>query len=216
MRESDRIYMGQTQLHNVWVDSKVSEITFNLDWNGSDIDLALQTPNGVNIVPDIVKDNNNIEYIEGDTYKYYTIHDPNPGDWRMGITAVDVPIEGENYFALAAINSDLKLCLSLNETQFAQNSEIKITAEVLNKTSLISGAFVTAKIERPDESVDYILLYDDGMHGDEGLNDGIYGNIYTNTSLQGIYEITVSAIGEIIGEHYERSAFRSILVGSII
>lgn len=215
-KESNKIYRDETHSHDIWVDSTISEITFNINWVGSNLDLILYAPSGEKIDPNVAENSSNIKYCQGDTYKYYNFENPEPGNWTMEITAIDVPPEGEDYLALAGITTNLTFSVSLNGTEFAQNDVIVITAELMEGSIPIIGALVMAEIERPDVSVDYILLYDDGMHRDEEPNDGIYANIYMDTALRGFYDITVSATGELSGEHYERTAFLSSLVSSII
>ncbi len=60
-----------------------------------------------------------------------------------------------------------------------------------------SGIFsVTAYIEHPDETINATLvLYDDGLHGDGNLNDGIYGNIWDSNDVDlGTYFVDILAL----------------------
>jgi hypothetical protein len=61
--------------------------------------------------------------------------------------------------------------------------------------------------------IDTIVLYDDGLHGDNEPNDGRYANEYTNTNSWGNYFITVTAFGSANGVEFQRQALAWTVVG---
>lgn len=52
---------------------------------------------------------------------------------------------------------------------------------------------IQAEITLPDDSVDVVELLDDGAHGDGDPGDGVFGVVYTNTTLGGRYRVEARA-----------------------
>jgi len=213
---TNTIHQSETVPHIVSLDSTVSTGTFNVSWEGSDLDLVLYKPDGTKIDSNSALADPNIKYAERNTYEYYTISDPNPGDWVMEVSGVDVPPDGETYTVRVEADTNLILSAFIDKPEYVLNEQINVRAQLANDQNSVADAFVVAKVRHPDGSVDNLTLYDDGTHGDEEPNDGFHTNAYNNTSLRGSYEITVSAIGEITGEQYERASSLTVMVGSII
>ena len=71
----------------------------------------------------------------------------------------------------------------------------------LTDVSPITGASVFATVVSPDNITRYLLLYDDGLHGDGAANDGLYANTFYQTGVAGSesgagsYNVTVTASG---------------------
>jgi len=118
----------------------------------------------------------------------------------------------EDYIIMTFLDTNITLSLSLQKYQYDPNEPINITANLTYGSEAITNASVTAKIQKPDSLTEYLKLYDDGLHGDNQTNDEIYANTYTNTSLWGTYDITVTASGEINEEEFEREAFTTVWV----
>jgi len=210
LQVTDVIQPSQVASRVVPIDSTTSEATFNLSWQGSDLDLVLYTPDGTKIDPTTALDDPDVNYVEGDTYEYYTVQNPAPGNWIMEIIAVDVPPEGEEYTTVVEMETNLTLSLLTDKNVYNLNEWVNLLANLMNNDIPVIGASVTAEIERPDGSVDNIILYDDGAHNDIEANDGNYANVYTNITISGNYDISALATGRINGEQFERSAFTSI------
>jgi peptidoglycan/xylan/chitin deacetylase (PgdA/CDA1 family) len=215
--DTNTIHQSEIVTHTVSLDSTVSTATFNISWGGSDLDLVLYKPDGTKIDPNSALADPNIKYAERDTYEYYTVSDPNPGNWIMEVSGLNVPPEGEKYTIRVEADTNLALFAFIDKPAYGLNEQIYITAELVNDENSVTGALVTAKVQRPDGSIDgNLILYDDGTHGDKDPNDGFYANAYNNTSLRGSYEITVSAIGDLTGDQYERASSLTVMVGSVI
>ncbi len=80
------------------------------------------------------------------------------------------------------IGSRIPILVSLTDTTAIKNAKVYM--------NVIPPGFKTHGIEFQ------IPLYDDGNHGDSLPNDGIYGNIYTPTSVEGSYQFMINATGE--------------------
>jgi len=197
------------------VDSTVSKAAFHLSWPGSDLDLTLTSPTGIVIDPAYADSDPNITYVEEDTAEYYIVENPEPGQWQMHITAIDVPLEGEKYTATAYLTTNLVLILSSDKETYDPNEPVNLTAELLYDSNSYSDANVTATIVRPDGN-EVITLFDDGLHNDANSNDGIYANTFANTAIEGQYDITATASGRNpFGEPFIRETSKTILVKNL-
>jgi len=213
---TNTIHQSETVTHTVSLDSTVSISTFNVSWEGSDLDLVLYKPDGTKIDSNSALVDPNIKYAERDMYEYYTVSDPNPGEWVMEVSGVNVPPEGEKYTIRVEADTNLILSAFTDKPEYGLTEQVNIKAQLANDGNSVTGALVMAKVQSPDGSIDNFTLYDDGTHGDQEPNDGFYTNAYNNTSVRGSYEIALSAIGEITGEQYERASSLTAMVGSII
>lgn len=80
----------------------------------------------------------------------------------------------------------------------------------------VKGCTVTVKAVRPDGTETMHTLLDDGVHGDDGNNDGTYGLAYIHTYQQGTYTFTFTATGiSRDGKPVKREAVRSKYVEGI-
>jgi peptidoglycan/xylan/chitin deacetylase (PgdA/CDA1 family) len=209
------IHPSQTARHTIPLDSTVSAATFNVSWQGSDLDLVLYRPDGTRVDPARALVDSRVKYAERDTYEYYTVSQADAGAWVMVVSSVSVPPEGEKYTITVEGETDLALFAFTDKAEYQLGEWIGIRAELMNAENRMSGASAMARVRRPDASVDDLTLYDDGMHGDENANDGFYANAYGNTSLRGSYEITVTATGSLAIRRYERVSDLTVMVGSI-
>lgn len=210
---SGKIYPGEEKSHEILI-SGTAGADFSLYWIQGDLNLTLTTPNGTLINLSVVESNPNIIHFE-DTeliLEGYTIENPDGGIWRVNITAVNVSDEGENYTVLTFLDTNITLALSLQKYQYDPNEPINITVNLTYGSEAITNVSVTAKIKRPDDTFKNLTLFDDGLHGDDQTNDGIYANAYTNTSSWGTYDITVTASGILNEEQFERETFATVWV----
>ena len=108
-----KIYPDTTDSHLKAIDPTVSEANFVLSWqsNTSNLNLTLYKPDGS------IADDANISHEKNTAlaYEYYTVPNPEPGNWTMNITAIDVPEEGEDYIVMAWLIGNLTLFLSTED-----------------------------------------------------------------------------------------------------
>lgn len=58
-------------------------------------------------------------------------------------------------------------------------------------------------------------LFDDGMHGDGGANDGVYGNYFLDTAVEGAYTFNVSAVGSTVSSgSFTRESSKAAVVSA--
>jgi len=197
---------SEERLHEIPISSATAA-NFILVWSGGDLDLTLITPNGTLI------DSSFAGYYgdENLTIKGYIVANPDVGIWNASVTAVDIS-ENQSYMIMVMLDSNLTLSIPLSKRQYDPGEPINITAVLSFGNEAIVNASVTAKVQRPDGTIENTTLFDDGLHGDNLANDGIYANMYTNSSLLGIYEITVTANGTIDGVQFARESYALVWV----
>jgi len=195
------ILQGQTKKTELPVDTTVAELTVDLTWPGSDLDLTLIAPNGTIIDHDV--NDSNIIYEEGENYESYILNSSQPGNWSINVTAVDVPDGGENYTITIFLDSNLTVDLSTDKEQYELNDTLLLKANLSTETG-IAGASVVAAITLPNATEMNITLYDDGTHNDSVANDGVYINTFNTTSAEGVYFIDIAANGTLEGYPFIR------------
>ena len=189
------------------IDSTVNEASVITTWQGSELDLALISPSGTPILPEVYPV---VEYWKGDNSIWYVIDLPEPGVWTARIDAIDVPAEGESYTFMSFYSSILTLELTTDEGRYSYDvgENTTVVATIAREEVAITGALVQAEVGRPDGLINEFVLYDDGSHGDKLANDGSYTNVYA-VSLPGIYDVVVSADGT-TSEPFERMEFMTL------
>jgi len=206
------IHSSEEKSHNSSITS-TSEVRFVLAWQEGDLNLTLTTPDGTQISSSLTANDTNTTYYSDEnlTIEGYAIKNPEQGIWSVNVTAVNISVE-ENYTIMTFLDTNITLSLSLQKYQYDPNEPVNITANLTYCSEAITNATATAKIQKPDYTTENIILFDDGLHNDNQTDDGIYGNIYTNTNSCGTYDITVTASGEINEEQFERETFTTVWV----
>jgi len=229
------VAQGETSNQSASIDNTVENSTFFLSWAGSDLDLTLRTPSGATIDSAAAAADPNIEYKSEPTYEYYIIQSPEAGQWNASIYGDDTDYPGESYSLSVSGDSDLRIDGSFYEESPEVYQPINLLVTMTNAGAAVTGATVTAEITPPTYSTDNILdedspyfgtthpmspmdeiaLYDDGEHGDGVANDGIYGTIYTSTSVPGSYIFDIQATGTTpAGQTYTRKTLASTFLSS--
>ncbi|AAM32174.1 VWA domain-containing protein [Methanosarcina mazei] len=187
------------------IDSAIDKVSFGIGWPGSNVDLVLYKPDGTLVDPSFADSDPTIEYLSGPTYKIYKVTDPESGMWNMELNATDMPAGGEDVYVTVLAESTLSMSLSTNKGQYNQGEVVKIIADLSDAGTQITGADVKVNVTLPDSSVEYLTLYDDGGHGDNGSQDGVYANYLVDTSLMGDYKVDVTSTGSLSdGSQFKR------------
>jgi formylglycine-generating enzyme required for sulfatase activity len=209
---------------NSITNSQVITDEFNVIWGGSslimlkwmdgDLKLTLRDPTGQVISPtQLMQDNVVYGRIDFGLSRMasYAFTNTITGGWVYTITAASLPTNMP--FSLIAFPDSLIAVRASLPAWSPFGATVPITAEVAySNTTLLSGAIVTATIQRPDGNQDTLSLFDDGMHSDGATNDGIYGNVYHPVS-GGFYQSYILASGSYNTETYRRSAIVPFVIG---
>jgi len=205
------VQRGQTKVQSVPVDSAVEEAIFSLSWNnsGSDLELTLTSPSGKNVDPQTAIQDPAIEFVSGQTYQYYKIRNPEPGNWNVSVHAVSASMrsqsihvvksvdEGESYNLSIQATTQLTLDVVIGSDNHEVGTPLHLQASLSDKGP-ITSARVSLSVFRPDQELDTLVLYDDGLHADGVAADGIYGNFYARTNVPGSYRLLIKSSGETV------------------
>lgn len=189
---SETLALGETVGHLIAVDSTVENITFLVSWDSGDtIMLELVTPDGQVISPTNVDIFPNVSYAAESTYALYRVQTPNIGNWTFQITATNITNTGAIAGQVQAV-ADIHFSISVESDTVSYPTPIGITA-ALRKNLNIASASVTAKVSAPDGSEIILALQDNGESPDFTADDGIYSGLFSDYTLDGEYEIVVTA-----------------------
>ncbi|MBI4020451.1 MAG: S8 family serine peptidase, partial [Candidatus Aenigmarchaeota archaeon] len=204
--------------HNITIDGLSMNANFKLQysqvqafWNDTIVDydecvnnlsMRLIRPD-LSIVGPADADGMAINYTGANDSVTYVIASPEAGNWAMVIsnaTAVNCT-EGAAYSAMATYQTLLFVSAGTDNSSYEPGDNVTIFALVKYNGTALAGANVTADISmfsnftlNGTTPFENITLYDDGKHGDYNESDGIYANNYTNTSLEDVYSVNVTAV----------------------
>ena len=204
---SDQISPNEQKTHEISISS-TTEVNFILGWAEGILNSTLTTPNATLIDASYAASDANVSYDEATepiSYKGYAIKNPEQGIWKVNVIATDIA-ETEDYAIMTLLETDISLSLELQEYQYDPNEPINVRAKLTYGGEPVTNTSVVAKIERPDDTIETLTLYDDGLHNDYEANDGIYANTFINTSLWGAYDIAVTTSGTLDTEEFAREA----------
>ncbi|HZD55995.1 MAG TPA: SBBP repeat-containing protein, partial [Anaerolineales bacterium] len=193
---------GATVEQSVLVDSTIGSMTFSLFWPGSDLDLTLVQPDGRVIDPSVADTDPDISFTSGSTYEFYQVLAPQQGEWKMRIFGSSTPVEGEEYTISASSMDAMIFSVDLDKEEYFTGEPVKLTASIEDsfldsptEPEYIHGVTMQVTVEDPALNQRNLELYDDGLHGDGGADDGVYANTFNNASLEGSYNFKVQASG---------------------
>ncbi len=216
---------GTEWLDDILIDQGSGSATFSISWSGSDVDLILHAPDGSIINPSIAETDPDITYFEALTYEYYRVVDPLAGIWRMELSGIEIPAGGEPYSASVQANSFLTMTSEFSAAENVVCDPIHVMVTLDDQGIPVPNALVIAGIDAPlavvtrsqldaleqadngelmDEinismsrvDAGSIPLFDDGLHEDGTMNDGVYGGYYSGTEVPGSYTFSIFASGQ--------------------
>ncbi len=197
------------------IDGGVSTMEVGVRWQGSDLDLTLQDPDGNWVTPADAASVDSIEYVSSDTYEYYRIQNPKPGDWKPYIFGADLPTEPEPYSVYVAAYTDLTLGVSSEKDQYMVGEEVEITVNLheggqtqgdidLTGGTPITDAVVVALVAAPS-ALDPVFIWFDHV------GNGQYSMVYTDADTIGSYRFFILAergeSGDGIGAFFRSSEY---------
>jgi Mg-chelatase subunit ChlD len=185
---------GQTITKSVTVEPGIQETTFLTSWNQSaDVGLELVTPNGATITPSTASSSAEVDYRSTSNSVFYTVRDTLSGDWTMRVTgnannaeSVDVDIQA------SGVNSKVSVQSAPDRPSVDFPDPIRIKANV-SAPIPVTGADVSATVERPDGTTVTIPLSDDGNGADKRAFDGVYTSTFDRYNENGAYDVRVTS-----------------------
>ncbi|MCY2928727.1 MAG: VWA domain-containing protein [Planctomycetota bacterium] len=191
------INTGQTQSQWVQVDPSSPQVTFGLNWPGSDMDLELVAPDGTVIDHAYAATHSDVEFLQGATYEFYKVHSPLPGTWQVQTTGVNVAAGGESYSVYAMASTSIRASARTNLAAYQTGDTVALQVTVDDGAPILNAAasvtITTPHGAQPASAT--LVLYDDGQHGDGAANDGVYGNTFRRTRWAGTYAVQFNVQG---------------------
>ena len=185
---TERVLPGSSLAFNESVSAGLAEVTFATTWSGSDVVMSLRSPSGRLIARDSTAED--VVHELGSFYERYTVLDPEPGIWSIGLFGADVPDEGEDVL-LEVIEFP-----RVNQPPIAQ-----LTAAPLVGEAPLTVSFNGAGSNDPDGVIDaYTWYFGDGSTG-SGESDthtydrpGRYRVMLAVTDIDGAIDFTETYI----------------------
>lgn len=194
---TEALEQGTSREHSVLVDRFTNEETFVLHWpyGPNAFKLRLQRPDGTIIGPRTA----GVEYVEKNHYIFYRIKKPNPGTWKMIVTAkreVGTAQRRISYTAQAIAQAPGLSCRVSPRRAFYKSGEaVNIRAFVYAGGIPVTDADVSGVVRKPEGKLVKVRLYDDGKweeNGDEKAKDGVYSVRFNDTGSLGTYQVELT------------------------
>ncbi len=196
---TDFILPLDSKSHSINIE-QAEQVIFYCLWGLGDIDLVLRDPMGTIIDSLFASTVDSInftstELFDGINIETYTFNqDPLAGSWIMEVTA-DSFIAGGDYYGLGAAykGADISINASPDKGYYQNNDDMILSVVLQDGENPVLGANVFSQVMLPDSTIDTLVLYDDGSHGDFTADDGTYVNVFNNTLEKGYYRIIHTA-----------------------
>ncbi len=181
-----------------------------INWSTGQIDLEFISPSGVIVNRSTYSQYPGVSYAQHifadmpiDEYRFAS---PERGNWSITVRATNIP-EPLVYVLTLLTETPFRMETRTDETTYAPGQPVIITTKIMNTTTPALNATVSALIGKPDSSSTVIGLFDDGLHNDTLPNDGTYGNVFNETSQDGVYLVDINASLPNVFGFQERTSF---------
>jgi len=192
-------------VYTLTLESGLPEVLFAVNWNvvGGDVGLLLNGKRCAALGGEEIYDK---------THRQCRVPTPTPGVWTVRLENYKTPVQ---YHLMVSARSDVVLLLFVGDpgAVYAQGDSVPIRAFV-GDSKPIPSATVQVQVKGPSKATEqWLLLYDDGQHGDGEAGDGFYGNVYSLTLEGGPYDLSAEATGvDNNGVSFQRSRIGSFYV----
>lgn len=219
------VSQDQTQAIMLPVEN-TPQTTFLLAWSDpdSELDLVLVAPDGTRIDPNFAAANpDTVQFSTvpaGESLlleKFYVVQHPVPGVWTLEVTGRTVSAPQVGFLATAIPEGGVVLAVGPLKGEYDTGEQALLSVQLTeNGIFSVLDANVQAVVSRPDGSIDTVALFDDGLHGDASVDDGLYGNYYLlPAGLDGTYVLSFSASGNnAAGEPFSKGAQATIRIAA--
>ena len=207
-----KVFSGDTIEEDVFTDSTQGRVILALFWEKGDLDFSLIQPDGQIIDSSTAKVVQYIDYWTSDRISYksspgrakYYLLVPQMGKWTMKIVGKSTPATGSNYILQVTSMAANTIYRIDEKEEYSSGEPIKLSFGITDSMSgsllagreYIHGVTMTVTIEDPAKSQHSLELFDDGLHEDGAPDDGVYANIFSDTSLIGEYNFYLQIAGK--------------------
>lgn len=207
---------------------------FNWDLWGENVSVELRDPGGV-LLTDATP---GVDVTGGASHKVYHVESVKTGTWQARLRAQSkdtqylallsaVPGSGVRCRLQIAANPATDAVSEHYFARFLRGLPVPVLVTIADRKGRVADAEVIADVRNPGGGIRTMQLFDDGLHGDGEPDDGVYGNVYTQTAwssqggvpdgdtggAEGSYDVSVVAAGkDNFGERFERHCLGSFHV----
>lgn len=175
---------GETVVQTLAVEPTDS-LNIALSWYEGNMFLELDDALGVRV-------DTALAYIDRESGAViYGIADPEPGDWTLRVVS-QPSVPQQRFTVSASVASETVVRLESSPSFARPGDDVIVRATLATGASPELGATVVATVAGPLGAPTQMQLYDDGTHGDELPDDGIYTNGFTAAEA-GLYSLHVEA-----------------------
>ncbi|XP_035692459.1 calcium-activated chloride channel regulator 4-like [Branchiostoma floridae] len=201
--ETKTLNTGENYYNELYIEkSEGRNAIFTFMWNGGVPPLIeIIAPNGT-----VIGQGDPSYHVMSDTIQVNVPGVAQPGKWSYNITIVDYYYQQVDILAsckgATPDSQPIKVTaqvstISLNGSSLSESPALSIRASVTKGYLPVTGATVTAFIEKPpSEDVDELLLLDNGAGADVTKNDGVYSRHFLNFTAGGRYSVSVKVNNE--------------------
>lgn len=219
---SDFVRSGSNPTYRFSVDNCYKDLIMFVNWQGSDLDPVIITPDDREIRLSEYKKHFEVErFVKRDRYCFAQIRKPSSGEWQLQLNPEDFPSQGERVnINVAGGDKDLFVITNSLKSQYNRGEEIPIVVKPSyydkgqDKYLPLKEAEVRADIVKPGAKPQEVFsggkirlgnllvkeitrnkcvqLHDQGDSNDEEEGDGVYGNTYNIDGEDGPYLVTIT------------------------
>ncbi|HEY6042921.1 MAG TPA: alpha/beta fold hydrolase, partial [Anaerolineae bacterium] len=212
---SGKINAGETVTRSVTLDANKSA-RFIAYYPGGEFQFTLTAPDGAKYTDDNspASANQNAVKLKADIASFtgYAFKNAPAGKWSLTLTRTDKGTGAVDVLTYVDLEASTGIALGSAVRGGAAGNILRVgeTAAVrVTVTNPVANLAVRARVIDPDRVEQTLTLFDDGTHGDEKANDGIYANAVT-AAKSGHYVVVVS----VTGDRFERGAEMTFPVAS--
>ncbi|MEQ1833538.1 MAG: alpha/beta fold hydrolase, partial [Candidatus Eisenbacteria bacterium] len=161
----------------------------------TDAHLELVDPNGTTITGADTSSAVGLKFVAapGGGLEGFTLANPLAGTWTLRVDATGSSAH-QQYTCLLRYSSDVSAQLAPTVQRTFDGDSIRVLGSASDQGGLRADVSWACRVIGPNGSSDVIELRDDGAHGDNSANDGIFGAAFAPDGGAGSYRIVGSAL----------------------
>ncbi|MDO8571445.1 MAG: LamG-like jellyroll fold domain-containing protein [bacterium] len=142
-----------------------------------DLDFTLESPTGLIWDSASAEADLTVTYRRPDSIvQSFLFDDLEPGEWTVHIDATDANQVVVKFCVVGGISSSLVVETDIPQDYYWSGAMIPLSLSLLDNGIGLTGAMVEAVVIRDrTDTLNQLVLFDDGLHGDDLPDDGVYG-----------------------------------------
>jgi hypothetical protein len=125
----------------------------------------------------------------------WTVDAPQEGTWEAVVTGANIPGQGVPLYVSMTLDSDVVAIGETHSATYAENSQILVTASLVDAGTKVIASAASAEITGPSGAPSTIQLNDSETDGDETASDKVYSGTFIASGC-GSHSVKVSLTGQ--------------------